>query len=128
MAVGLIAAQAIIDEVQSSEFSQIVALFDRDPRNDPNGDGTARGHQFDFDEVGSGARMRVEIELPLGSDGLLHEDVEIESLGLPRDLNGDGVVSTEPVSDPCLLPVAVTVSWDSEGARSIILRNVVSRR
>jgi hypothetical protein len=49
----------------------------------------------------------------------LREDVNDDSLTMPRDLNGDGVVDALDHSvDRILLPVKVTVEWKPAGSVS----------
>lgn len=50
------------------------------------------------------------------SNSVLREDANIPALGLPRDLNADGVIDSEDHSDDyVILPVRVRLEW--QGAR-----------
>jgi len=51
----------------------------------------------------------------------LREDVVDNALGMPRDLNGDGVVDTNDHSlDYRLLPVRIRFDWTGKGGRSTL--------
>lgn len=58
----------------------------------------------------------------------LREDVEDPELGMPRDLNGDGILTPRDRSeDYQLLPVRVTVEWQSEtGPREVTLHTMLA--
>ena len=60
----------------------------------------------------------------------LREDVVDERLGMPRDLNGDGVVDAlDHRNDYRLLPVAVTLRWKGQsGPRTLELETLIADR
>lgn len=72
-----------------------------------------QGMTFAIDEIKASGSVRIFINETDGSS-----DARI--LGLPRDLDGDGVASTTDVtSDYLLLPIKIEVSWTNvKGPRS----------
>ncbi|MFT5734724.1 MAG: hypothetical protein ACI8WY_003407 [Planctomycetota bacterium] len=62
--------------------------------------------------------------------GILREDLDLPELGMPRDLNSDGVIDSDDRSgDYQLLPVLVRVRWDAGGnAREHSVLSLLSPR
>jgi hypothetical protein len=62
-----------------------------------------------------------------GAPSQLREDVVLPDLGMPRDLNGDGVVDASNHDvDYTLLPVLVRVRWRSaSGTGQFELRTMI---
>lgn len=116
------AARNVLETLRSQEFSEVYALYNADPADDPLGAGSAPGQRFEVpglndapDAVGG---MDGEILFPTALDPLeglqLREDVELPALGLPRDLSGDNVVGDQDISERYfILPVQVRVRWRS---------------
>lgn len=142
------AARAQIESVRATPFAQILDTYDDDPANDPGGPGNAPGDRVTQATLGdlagqlSGATASVAITLaklggkadgasrvllPLGAGGALREDLVAPELGLPADLNGDGVIDgADHRADAIVLPVGVRVTWTGRsGARSIVLSTMV---
>ena len=57
--------------------------------------------------------MCANVVFPSDAGGYaLREDIKDASLGMPRDLNGDGVIDSENhAGDYVLLPVKVRIDW-----------------
>lgn len=125
-AAALEAARGALERMRGSSFEELVALYDADPANDPDGPGTAPGAGF---AVAGLAPVEGDADgLPGGVDlrlvaGALREDVDDVGLGLPRDLNGDGAVdAADHAGDYEVLPVRVRVEWTGAGGeRSVEL-------
>lgn len=114
------AAGNMVEELRSMPFSELFALYNDDPADDPGGAGTAPGRVFDveglrpiFAEEGG-----VTVELPVGEvilpsrTRILREDVDLPQLGLPRDLDGDLVIdAADHARDYLVLPVIVRLRW-----------------
>ena len=118
-AAALDAARATLEELRSLPFEDIVALYDEDPNNDPDGVGSAPGPNFAV--VGLSPRegdpdgFPGAVELPLLA-GSLREDYADVELGCPRDLNSDGAIdAADHIADYAVLPVRVRVTWEGEG-------------
>lgn len=118
------ASRGVLERVSGSEFSQVVALYNGDPADDPGVAGTAPGASFDvagLDPRSDDPDGRVgEILLPVievGGVWQVREDLELPELGMPRDLSGDGVIDNLDHSlDYVLLPVRVRLEWQGAGA------------
>ncbi len=111
------AARVAIERLRAHPVDQIVALYNDDPADDPDGAGTAPGPFFDVPGlVPVGVNGRVgRIEFP-AVDGVVREDVANATLGMPRDLSGDGVIDgAEHTSDWVVLPLRVRIEWAPRG-------------
>jgi type II secretory pathway pseudopilin PulG len=112
------AARQVLEEMQDETFAEVFARYDATTANDP-ATGTSPGATFDVPE------LRPRPDDPDGSVGevvfpvigtQLREDADVPGLGLPLDLNADGLDTLDHAGDYQLLPVAVRVSWRSNGA------------
>jgi hypothetical protein len=67
---------------------------------------------------------------PLDADGrTLREDLDAPELGLPRDLDGDGVIDSEDHSgDFRILPVVLELEWVSPSGPQTLRMSTVLRR
>ena len=110
------AARNILEDMRNVRFVELYPSYNGDPDDDPGGAGTSPGQHFaveglqalDTDTDGFVGR----IVLPAES-GELREDTVQPELGLPRDLNGDGVVDKfDHRSDYVLIPIQIVVEWD----------------
>jgi len=114
-------ARRAIERLQGVPFAEIFATFNADPNDDPAGPGTAPGARFDAFGLapagpaipGVGA-LAGEIIFPvttIGTAQQLREDVVDAALGMPRDLNGDGLPpdGMDHAGDYKMLPVRVRV-------------------
>lgn len=109
------AARQMIERIQSHEFSEIYALYNSNPSDDPGGSGTAPGPNFAVDGLrprpGDVDGMEGQIIFPV-SGGKLAEDVSMPEFGLPKDLNGDQVIDNDDrAGDYTVLPVAIRIEW-----------------
>ena len=121
VAVATQAGRRMIETLQEAEFSDVFALYNSSPEDDPEGLGTAPGHLFDVagldlhpdDADGSlGEIIFPEGQIP----GRLREDLLLRQIGMPRDLDGDGVAGQADVSQTYLiLPVMVRIEWLGKG-------------
>lgn len=106
-----------IEAMHNHPFGEVFARYNANAFDDPLLPGSAPGNTFDvpgLDPVAPGGKVG-RVEFPT-IDGQLREDVEDETLTMPRDLNGDGVVdSVNHANDRILLPVRVVVEWKPAG-------------
>lgn len=126
-ALALNAARSKLEEMRARPFEELVARYDADPANDPDGPGTAPGSGFAVRGLdlrdGDPDGWQGAVLLPLVG-GELREDVADAALGLPRDLNADDVVDgLDHAGDFSVLPVRVRVEWSggAAGERSVEL-------
>jgi len=77
-----------------------------------------------------GAALSIAITFPTadGAPGVVREDLDLPALGLPRDLNADGVIdSNDHSGDFVLLPVALTLDWESSaGPQHVQMATILS--
>ena len=131
------AAQNRMETLRATAFDAVYALYNRNPKDDPDGDGSAPGARFDvpgLDELpDAGDELEGEVVFPESEDPLagfeLREDIVNAPLGLPRDLSGDNRVDDQDHSGSYLiLPVEVRVRWRSpNGPREYTLRSQLCR-
>lgn len=129
------AARMMIETMRNEEFSELYALYNGNSEDDPSGPGTAPGHRFAVeglratDESPDGLVGEIffpnAAQLPEGVGGAgllevlttdepwaLREDLEIENLGMPRDLNGDNIIDARSHDKHyILLPVRIRLEW-----------------
>jgi len=113
------AARQMLERIQAEAFAEAFRNFNGDPADDPAGPGTGSGKNFAV--PGLSARLgdadglpgEVIFPTPAGLPGSLMENVVDPLLGMPRDLNGDGAISTATAynSTYTILPVRVRVQW-----------------
>jgi len=123
-------ARRVLEQARSEALGDVLALYNADDADDPDGVGTAPGDTFSVSMLmqtvgGNGFDGRVI--LPLGSDGVLRETADLPELGFPRDLNGDGAIDADDRSgDLIALPMIVRVRWSGiNGERSVEYRTVL---
>lgn len=129
--VALQAARSTLERVRALPFEELFERLNTDSDDDPDGPGTASGPNF----VVPGLDLRADdpdgcagrIELPILADEL-REDFGDSDLGMPRDLNGDGVVDAlDHSSDHDVLPVRIVVEWrGASGDRRISLSSTLT--
>jgi type II secretory pathway pseudopilin PulG len=112
------AARATLERIQTEAFSQAFRSFNATGSDDPGGAGTAPGANFAVEGLRATADdpdgLPGEIVMPTlpGLPGQLREDVDEPKLGMPQDLDGNGVVDgNNHATDYKLLPVLVRVRW-----------------
>jgi type II secretory pathway pseudopilin PulG len=123
------AARQRMAELQSVPFQEIFARYNGAPNDDPGAPGSAPGKDFAvrglsaaLDDADGFVGEVVFPELPIGG-GLseLREDVVLPSLGMPRDLNGDGAPpdALNHAGDYVILPVTIQVRWRGAAGTSV---------
>jgi hypothetical protein len=111
-------ARRMLEELAGAPFRNVFALYNAEPDDDPDGPGTAPGNGFSIrgldprDDDPDGLVGEIVFPNVREVPGELREDLEIEELGVPRDLDGDDFVDGFDHSDDyILLPVLVIVEW-----------------
>jgi type II secretory pathway pseudopilin PulG len=113
------AARTMIEKMKNHPFEQVFALYNDVKSDDPDGAGTAPGNQFDVEGLtpltpGGHCGTIVFPE----KEGKLREDSEDQNLGMPRDLNADGIVDgIDHAGDSVILPIRVRVEWVMHGTK-----------
>jgi len=110
------AARAKIEELRSGEFGLLFVAHDASTANDPP---AAPGPHFDVPGLSpspSDPDGRVgRIRFPVDPDDVipsLREDLELPALGLPYDLDGDGLIDPLPKDTSYVhLPVLIEIRW-----------------
>lgn len=128
------AAQSMIEEMRNEDLRDLLALYNADPLDDPNGPGTAPGCLFAVEGLdlreGDPDGFVGEIILPalnagseVAADWQIREDLDDPRLGTPRDLNGDAVIDdADHAGDYTMLPVVIVLRWRSKvGPRELQL-------
>jgi hypothetical protein len=127
-----LASEAIrsrMEQICATTPDTVIATYDSNTANDPLGAGTAPGATFSLATLGANsAGDRGTVEMPL-SGGQLREDVNNAALGMPKDLNGDGVIdSLDHTADWKILPILVRLRWKGvNGDREMRLATVLYR-
>lgn len=122
--------RSMMEEIASTDVSEVPALYDHVTSNDPAGPGTAPGNSFFTSALSSNnSGSRGQIELPVNNAGQVREDLDMPALGMPRDLNGDGVIdSANHSADFHILPVIVRLRWGGiSGNREMRLMTILAR-
>jgi Tfp pilus assembly protein PilV len=114
------AAKAILERIQAEAFAQAFRSFNTTGADDPGLPNTSPGANFDV------PGLRATPDDPDGQPGevvfpcspsdptQLREDVVDAELGMPRDLNGDGLIdAANHATNYKLLPVLVRVRWQA---------------
>ncbi len=115
------AAAEMLERIQAEAFPEAFRRYNATGSDDPGGANTAPGANFAV--AGLTARPddpdgwpgQVQFPSPSGAPTQLREDFEDEALGMPHDLNGDGIV-TAGASHPTtyvVLPVRIRIAWTS---------------
>jgi hypothetical protein len=131
--VATFAAQERLADLHAFPPAEVIAAF-----NDDDGDdalvvlGTVQGPHFPV--AGIDVRkddadgFEGEVLLPLNALGELREDANNLNFGLPRDLNGDGVVDAlDHRADFIVLPARVRIQWTGKsGRRSLEMETLLS--
>jgi prepilin-type N-terminal cleavage/methylation domain-containing protein len=125
-----IAAKEILERVRAVPVERIFSTFNATTEDDPGG---APGSTFQLTRSsadGATAAYTGLVEFPTGDDpGVLREDLADTQLGMPRDLNGDGVIDAgNHATDYQLLPLRIKVVWRGKnGPRTFELCTVLLR-
>lgn len=126
-------ARRMLEEIEANVFAEAFWRYNDYATDDPGGAGTAQGSRFAVPGLhlqdGDTDGFVGEIVFPtrVGLPGSLREDIADAKLGMPRDLNGDGVIdSANHGGNYRLLPVLVRVRWrGAAGASSVELRTML---
>lgn len=117
-------AQSMLDALRVGTLEDTFALYNENQLDDPGGIGTAPGAGFEVAglsaRVGDPDGLVGRIIFP-SVGGQLREDSTDGTLGMPRDLNGDGVIDVlDHALDYVVLPVRIRIEWAGRnGQRSI---------
>lgn len=108
-------ARRMLELMRGEDFAQLYARYNTVPDDDPGGAGTGPGANFAVPGLravtGDADGLPGQILFP-SAGAALYENVENEALGMPRDLDCDGLVdSANHASDYRILPVEVRVQW-----------------
>ena len=128
------AARALVEEVQATPFEEVFQRYNNDPADDPDGAGTAEGMHFPVPglnvQTADGDGFCGRVLLPVSAGTTLRENMVDDSFGLPRDLNGDGVVDgADHTDDKILLPIRIQVQWRGQsGDRTAEFSTVLGDR
>lgn len=129
------AARAMLEDLQSQPFQTTFRRYNADETDDPVGAvDPSPGEAFQV----TGMTLQAldadgfagQIFLPVDELGVLREDLEDASFGMPRDLNGDGVIDgANRNDDHILLPIRVRVEWNGNtGDRFIEFNTILCQR
>jgi len=128
------AARRTLETLQATEFDEVFRRFNDDPNDDP-ASGLSPGPDVDVpglealptDPDGFIGQV-VFPTTTLGGGAELREDVQDPALGMPRDLNGDGVVDAlDHSADYRLLPVLVRFEWTTpSGPAEVEFRSILA--
>jgi hypothetical protein len=134
VAVATSEGRRMIETLHATPLEQVFALYNATDVDDPGGGVLAPGSNFAV--AGLTARaddadgMIGEILFPTAPGGaVLREDVVDASLGMPRDLDGDGLIDADDHSnDYGILPVLIRLRWTgTAGASSLEFKTVLAR-
>jgi hypothetical protein len=122
------AAWRVIETMRAQNFVQVFAMYDTTAADDPGGVVVSPGANFAVPGLSAVAGdpdgMPGEIVFPtmtVGGALQLREDVVNAKLGMPRDLNGDGVVDgLNHAANYQLLPVLVRVRWRGAAGNGLV--------
>jgi hypothetical protein len=130
------AARRVVEEMRGTQFTDVFRSYNADTGDDAGISGGARGPSFDVfgltpqagDLDGRCGHVMFPTRLA-GIDEHLVEGVNEPSLGMPLDLNRDGVIDMADHSgDYVLLPVRVRVEWRGlVGPQSYDLETILVR-
>jgi len=115
------AARQIVESIRAEAFAEAFRRYNDETNDDPGGIGTAPGKHFDVPGLSArqgdpdGLPGEVVFPTPVGQPAFLSEAVVDARLGMPRDLNGDGVINplVNYNMEYTILPVLVRVEWVS---------------
>ncbi len=131
------AAQKMLETLQGRPFKEVFAAFNADKGDDAALLSPAPGANFavaGLTPLSTDADgLCGDVEFPsavVGGKEQLREDVVDAQLGLPLDLNGDGVIdAADHAADYKLLPVRIHVQWRSAtGPRHVDISTILCAR
>lgn len=120
------AAQQLLERMYAMDLGDVFAAYNADAGDDakiahaPGASFQVRG----LAPASDGALNTVSFPVV---DGALREDVEDTELGMPRDLNGDGLLDgADHADDYRLLPVRIEIHWTGPaGIRKYVLNGLI---
>jgi prepilin-type N-terminal cleavage/methylation domain-containing protein len=143
------AMRQLVEELQSYPHNELFVRFNDDPADDPDGPGTAIGHQFVIspDRTAgflqaeptapppAAARKRrvpisVELTFPVDALGKLSEAAADPAWGNQGwDLNADGALTPgDRGTDYQVLPIKIEMTWaGTRGFRSLVVTRFITR-
>lgn len=133
--VAMLEARSVLEQMQSLDLDEIYAQYNQS--TDDDGGVPVPGATFPVAELRADPAdpdgVVGSVQFPEAFNGLvweLREDTVDPQLGLPMDLNGDGVIdNANHAADFVILPVRLQVQWTgASGARTINLVTLLSRR
>lgn len=128
-----IAAKEILERVRAIPVEEIFAAFNDTEDDDDLTSAGAPGSTFLLTRTtreGATATYTAEVLFPTADDpAALREDVEDALIGMPRDLNGDGVIDAlNHAADYLILPIRIRVFWRGKtGTRTFEICTVLRR-
>ena len=127
-------ARRTLEVLQATPFAEVFQRFNSNPGDDPAA-GVSPGSAIDVPGLqlvdGDPDGVVGEILFPtttIGGVPQLREDVQDAALGMPRDLNGDGITDAlDHAADYRLLPVIVRFEWASpSGPAELEFRTILA--
>jgi hypothetical protein len=122
------AARQVLEGIQSQSFAEAFRAYNGTTADDPGGVGTAPGKNFSVPGLSArgddpdGFVGEVIFPTPNGEPDVLREATVDSRLGMPRDLNGDGMIN--PLANYSttytILPVRVRVEWVGPGGPGLV--------
>lgn len=129
------AAQGIVEEMYAADMARVFALYNDDPDDDPDGQGSAPGARFtaaglEARAEDAGMQGRIFFPVDAGNPDELREDLVDAKLRTPLDLDLDGAVDgADHSGNYRLLPVLVRVAWqDGEAQRELEIATILGAR
>lgn len=129
------AARSMVEDLQSQPFENLFRRHNEDADDDPAfGVLPNPGPDFAVDgmdvQAGDADGAAGRLIFPVDDDGILREDFDDPTFGLPMDLNGDGIIDGDNrIDDHIRLPVHVRVEWTGNtGDRFVEFQTVLYRR
>lgn len=125
-------AQRVVERLQSQPFDEVFARFNATQADDPAGD--SPGELFDVAGLNvragdaDGSVGQIIFPTDPADDSALREDLQDAALGMPRDLNADGVLDNDDrAGDYEVLPVRVRVEWRGRSGNRFVELHTVLR-
>lgn len=128
------AARQVLEAIQAQSFAEAFRAYNGTPNDDPGGVGTSPGKNFSVPGLTprsndpDGFVGEVIFPTPPNMPGVLRESTVDSKLGMPRDLNGDGLISQlgDYSTTYIVLPVRVRVQWTgASGPGAVELRTLL---
>ena len=112
-AIAVFAARNVAEQVRATPFEDLVTAYGQDAAGAPWGATAA-----DLDLVrGAPEGLLVTVTLPIVG-GVLREDANLPLLGMPMDLNADGVIDAlDHGLDYLILPARIQATWTDGGSQ-----------